>query len=80
MAANVLNSSIAIESSILIVRAFMRLREMLLEHSDLKKRLQEIETRLAKGFAAHEQELQEVRFLIAQLEQPLDIKKKRIGF
>ncbi len=58
----------------------MRLREMLLEHSDLKKRLQEIETRLAKGFAAHEQELQEVRFLIAQLEQPLDIKKKRIGF
>jgi len=80
LAANVLNSSIAIESSILIVRAFMRLREMLLEHSDLKKRLQEIETRLAKGFAAHEQELQEVRFLIAQLEQPLDIKKKRIGF
>ena len=80
MAANVLDSPIAVEASILIVRAFIRLREMLLEHADLWRRLQEIESRLAKGFASHEQELQEIRFLIAQLEQPAHVKTRRIGF
>jgi len=59
MAANVLNSPIAVESSVLIVRAFIRLREMLREHSDLKQRLEKSVVRLARGFAAHEQELQE---------------------
>jgi phage regulator Rha-like protein len=80
MAANVLNSPVAIEASILIVRAFIRMREVIYEHSDLKKRLQEIEGRLAKGFAAHEQELQEIRFLISQLEQPIERNKRPIGF
>jgi len=80
MAANVLNSPIAVESSVLIVRAFIRLREMLREHSDLKQRLEKLEVRLARGFAEHEQELQEIRFLIAQLEQPIDVKKRKIGF
>jgi hypothetical protein len=80
MAANVLNSPVAIEASILIVRAFIRMREVIYEHSDLRKRLQEIESRLAKGFAAHEQELQEIRFLISHLEQPIESNKRRIGF
>jgi hypothetical protein len=80
MAANVLNSPVAIEASILIVRAFIRMRAVIQEHGDLRKRLHEIETRLARGFAAHEQELQEIRFLISQLEQPVDGRKRRIGF
>ena len=80
MAATVLNSPVAVEASILLVRAFIQLREMLREHSDLKRRLQDIEIRLAKGFAAHEQKLQEIRFLIAQLEQPVDPKRRKIGF
>ena len=80
MAATVLNSRIAVEASILIVRAFIRLREMLSEHKELKRRLQEIETRLAKGFEAHEAELQEIRFIISQLEQQPHIEKRRIGF
>jgi hypothetical protein len=81
MVATVLKSRIAIEMSILVVRAFIELREMLREHADLKQRLQAIEARLSKGFAQHEQELQEIRFLIAQLEQsPPMTKKRRIGF
>lgn len=80
MAATVLNSPIAIESSVLIVRAFIRLRQMLSEHADLKRRLHEIEIKLAKGFAAHEQELQEIRFLIAQLEKPVSESKQKLGF
>jgi len=80
MVATVLNSPVAVTSSILLVRAFIHLREMVLEHSDLKKKLQDIEIRLAKGFQAHEQELMEIRLLIAQLEQPIAPKKRRIGF
>lgn len=80
MAATVLNSPIAVEASILIVRAFIRLRGVIMEHVDLRRRLQDIEVRLAKGFAAHEQELQEIRYLIAQLEQPVDLKKRPLGF
>ncbi len=35
MAANVLNSPLAIEASILIVRAFIRMREVIYEHGEL---------------------------------------------
>lgn len=80
MVATVINSKIAVEMSILVVRAFIQLREMLQQHTEFKRRLQDIEIRLSKGFAAHEQELREIRFLIAQLEQPLPVKKRRIGF
>lgn len=80
MAATVLNSTVAVEASILIVRAFIRLREMISEHEDLKRRLQDMETKLAKGLAAHEEDLQEIRFLIAQLEQPSTKSKRRLGF
>lgn len=62
MAANVLSSMVAIHASILLVRTFIRMRTMLAEHGEVKRRLQEI------------------RFLIAQLEKPIEQKKRRIGF
>jgi hypothetical protein len=81
MAANVLNSKIAIHASIIVVRTFIRMRTMLAEHGELKRRLQDMEKRLAQGFAEHEVELQEIRFLIAQLERPIEQqRKRRIGF
>jgi hypothetical protein len=80
MAANVLSSKIAIDASILVVRTFIRMRTMLAEHGELKRRLQDIEKRLAQGFAQHEEELQEIRFLLAQLEKPVEQKKRRVGF
>jgi C4-dicarboxylate-specific signal transduction histidine kinase len=80
MAANVLNSQVAIDASILLVRSFIKMRMIVSEHTELKRRLNEIERRLAQGFAQHEQELQEIRFLISQLENPLDPKKRKIGF
>ena len=80
MVANVLNSKIAIDASIMLVRTFVKMRMIFSEHSDLKKRLQEIEKRLALGFAEHEQELQEIRFLISQLERPVEANRRKIGF
>ena len=80
MAANVLNSGIAIDASILLVRVFVRLRETMLEHADLKKRLQLLEQRVAKGFSEHAEELREIRFAIAKFEQQPEVKKRKIGF
>ena len=43
--------------------------------------MQDSEKRLAQGGAEHDQELQEVRLLIAQLERPIEHKKwRRNGF
>jgi hypothetical protein len=46
----------------------------------LKKRLQMLEQRVARGFSEHAEELQEIRFLLAKLEQPPETKKRRLGF
>lgn len=81
MAANVLNSQIAIETSIMIVRAFIRAREILAEHLELKRRLDRLEQRVARGFHDNEQELQAIRFVIQQLMKPPEPKpKKPLGF
>ena len=58
MAANVLNSDVAIDASIMIVRVFVRLKELAQEHSDLRTRLQMLEQRVARGFSEHSEELQ----------------------
>lgn len=80
MAANIVSSKVAIDASILLVRSFVKMRTMLSEHMDLKRRLQDVERRMAQGFSQHEDELREIRFLISQLETPKDRPKQRIGF
>jgi hypothetical protein len=81
MAANVLNNQTAIDTSILVVRAFIRAREILAEHIELKRRLDALEVKVAKGFSATEEELQAIRFAIHQLMEPADLTKKRpLGF
>ena len=77
----VLNSKVAIDTSILVVRAFIRAREILAEHLDLKRRLDALERKVAKGFSDNEEELQAIRYAIQQLMLPPDPKKKRpVGF
>ena len=80
MAANVLNSPIAIQASVVVVRAFIKLREAFIDQADLKRRLAEIERKVTKGFSEHEQELREIRFLISELQKPEPPKKNRLGF
>ncbi len=81
MAATILNSKIAIETSILVVRAFIHAREIISEHRDLKQRLERLEERVARGFRDTEEELQAVRFAIDQLTNPpAQSSKKPIGF
>lgn len=81
MAATVLNSRVAIETSILVVRAFIHAREIISEHRELKQRLERLEERVARGFQDNEEELQAIRFAIQELrEPPTSRSKKPIGF
>ena len=52
MLASVLNSERAVETSILVVRAFVRFREMFSGHKEITRKLTELEKRLA-GPVAH---------------------------
>ena len=50
MLASVLNTTTAIEVSVLIVRAFVRLRELLSTHKDLEKKILELESNYYEKF------------------------------
>ena len=52
MLASVLNSPVAIESSVQVVRAFVRLREMLSNDKDLARKLEQLEQKYDHQFAA----------------------------
>ena len=64
----------------MLVRVFVKLKELTAEHTELKRRLSTLEQKVAKGFSEHADELQEIRFLISQLEHPPEPKKRKLGF
>jgi len=75
MVAMVLNSSRAVEMSVHVVRAFVRLREMLATHKELAQKLAELELKLE----GHDQAIHNLFETIRQLINPPD-PKPRIGF
>jgi hypothetical protein len=77
MAASVLNTRRAVEVSVFIVRAFVRLRKAILEHKDLAHHIAILEGRLAD----HDQQILSLVTAIKQLigTEPVP-KKRRIGF
>ena len=78
MAATVLNSSIAVEMSILVVRAFIHTRKLMSEHTELRRRLRELEHKMSHRFQHHEEELQEIRFTIQQLMLASEEQQQRV--
>lgn len=77
MAASVLNSQRAVEVSVYIVRAFVRLRRMISENRELSRRINQIELHLAD----HDEQIIEMIKAIKQLLKPNPPpKKRRIGY
>ena len=77
MAASVLNSSKAVEVSVYIVRAFVKLRRMIAENKELSRRIVQIEHHLAE----HDEQIIDLVKAIKQLLKPdPPPKKRRIGF
>jgi hypothetical protein len=81
MAAMILNSLQATEVSVYVVRAFVQLREVLASHKELAKRLDELEAKLTRKLAGHDQAIAGLIDTIRELMSPLAAPKKRsIGF
>ena len=77
MLASVLNSSKAVETSIYIVRAFIRIREILSTHKDLAHKLVDLERKIAQ----HDSEIQSIVKVLRELMEHEDVETKRpIGF
>jgi hypothetical protein len=77
MLASVLNSPIAVQSSIFIVRAFIKLREIMVTHKDIAEKIGELERKTTR----HDAEIRQIIEAIKKLVAPIPEKpKERIGF
>lgn len=77
MAATILNTPLAVEVSVYVVRAFVRLREVLSNNKELAKKLSALERKVETHDEAIAAVLSAIRELMAPPEPP---KKRRIGF
>ena len=77
MLSSVLNSERAIQVNILIMRAFTKLREILLTHKELAAKIEALE----KKYAKHDETIKGIFEAIKQLLESPPVKEKRIiGF
>ena len=77
MLSSVLNSSRAILVNVSIMRAFVRLRKMIISHEQLSRKLKELEQHIMN----HDEQIQTIFEAIRQLMIPPGKKdKKKIGF
>ena len=80
MAAMILNSPRAIEMSVYVVRAFVKLRELVSSNRELARRFAQLETRLDKKLTEHDQQIATILSAIRQLMHPPAPKRRGIGF
>jgi hypothetical protein len=82
-AATILNSPRAVEMSVYVVRAFVKLRELLSSNRELARRFAQLETRLDKKLTQHDQTIGAILAAIRKLmnpEVPPEPKRRPIGF
>lgn len=72
-AANVLRSSKAVEMSVYVVRAFVKMRETMVEHKDIMRKIASLESR-------YDQQFKVVFDALRKLMIPPTKQKRRIGF
>ena len=77
MLASVLNSPIAVEASVRVVRAFVGMREQLAAHKELAQKLSELENRVSGHDGAISNLFEAIRRLV---EPPLPENRREIGF
>ena len=81
MAATILNSPRATEVSVYVVRAFVRLREVLASNKELALKFSELESRIGRKLDSHDQAIAGILNAIRELMRPPEPPKKRpIGF
>jgi hypothetical protein len=76
MAANVLNSRRAIEASVYVVRAFVRLRQIMATNLEMADKLAELDRKVT----GHDEAIQSLVRAIRQLMTPQERPRRSIGF
>ena len=76
MLSSVLNSDRAVQVNIAIMRAFVKLREMLSTNKELAHKLAQLERKIEK----HDDEIKLIFDAIRELMRPPEPKKRKIGF
>ena len=84
MAANVLNSPRAVQMSVFVVRAFVKMREALAQNRQLAAKLADLERRLTDRLNVHEKAIVHILDEIKKLMEPAppapEPKRREIGF
>lgn len=80
MLSSVLNSGRAIAVNIQIMRTFVRMRELLASNKVLAKRFAQLEARLDKKLAEHDDAITAILSAIRELMNPPPPKRRPIGF
>jgi hypothetical protein len=83
MAANVLNSHQAVQMSVFVVRAFVKMRSILSESRQLARKLAQLEKELKSRLDLHETAIVEVLQRIMDILDPVpgpEPKRREIGF
>jgi hypothetical protein len=80
MLSSVLNSPHAIALNIQIMHAFVQLRELLSSNRELARKFVELESRLDKRLADHDQAIAAIPSAIRELTNPPPSKRRGIGF
>jgi len=76
MAASVLNSNRAIQVSVFVVRAFIKLREIASRDKEISRRLDELEL----GLGIHDEKINVILRALKKLMAPREGQRKKIGF
>jgi len=76
MLSSVLHSNRAVKVNIAIMRAFVRLREIIGAHKDLMNKLEDLE----RKFESHDVQIHRIFEAIRQLMEPEQKPRRRIGF
>jgi len=80
MAATILNSPRAVEMSVYVVRAFVKLREVITSHVDLARKLEALEKSVTSLDAKTRRQFDVVYAAIRELMKPGPLKSRPIGF
>ncbi|MBF0107213.1 MAG: ORF6N domain-containing protein [Deltaproteobacteria bacterium] len=76
MAATVLNTKLAIEVSVFVIRAFVKLRETLTAHKQIARKLNMLENKVV----SHDSQIRAIFAAIRELMTPPLKSKRKIGF
>jgi hypothetical protein len=79
-AATILNSPRAVEMSVYVVRAFVKLREVLSTNRELARRFERLESRLDSKLTEHDEAIAAILSAIRELMRPRDPPRRGIGF